>query len=103
MMNLVPTHFYIKNISSTRIFIKKYLGPILNNSHDKNNTLYHTLRAYLNNNGSMKETSAELYIHRSTLQYRMGKIQSLLDIELTSPQERFNLQLAFKLSDIINL
>ncbi|MFD6441535.1 hypothetical protein ACFWDG_17390 [Peribacillus sp. NPDC060186] len=33
----------------------------------------------------------------------MDKIQSILDIELTSSEQRFNLQLAFKLNDIIDL
>ncbi|MFD4931722.1 helix-turn-helix domain-containing protein [Peribacillus butanolivorans] len=98
-----PLFHHLKNSTSTRLFIKKYLSPILNNSDDKNNTLFQTLRAYLNNNGSIKETSEELFIHRSTLQYRMEKIQSLLDIELTSSEQRFNLQLAFKLNDIIDL
>lgn len=98
-----PLFHHLKNSTSTRLFIKKYLSPILNDSDDKNNTLFQTLRAYLNNNGSIKETSEELFIHRSTLQYRMEKIQSLLDIELTSSEQRFNLRLAFKLNDIIDL
>ncbi|GAB6928920.1 sugar diacid recognition domain-containing protein [Paenibacillus sp. JCM 10914] len=39
--------------------------------------LLETLRVFIHNNGSMSDTSAELNIHRNTLQYRLRRIHDL--------------------------
>ena len=62
--------------------------------------LFHTLRVYLENNGSIKETSEELYIHRSSLLYRLEKITDLLDVDINDSEYRFSLMMAYKLYDL---
>ncbi|QGQ46129.1 helix-turn-helix domain-containing protein [Metabacillus sediminilitoris] len=93
---------HLKDITEAQLFIEKYLGKILENDDEKTVNLYQTLRAYLNNNGILKDTSEELFIHRSTLQYRLNKIESLLEIDLLDSEQRFNLLLAYKLNDLVN-
>lgn len=96
-----PLLYQLKDKSNSHLFVKKYLGPILTYSDSKNMDLFRTLRSYLRNNGSIKETSEELYIHRSTLQYRIDKIESILKVDLIDSEQRFNLMLACKLYDLI--
>ncbi|MGG1598250.1 helix-turn-helix domain-containing protein [Paenibacillus naphthalenovorans] len=89
----------INDMSSIRLFVKKKLSPLLH--FDGNGAdLFHTLRVYLERNGNIKETSDALFIHRSTLLYRLDKIRDLLQIDLNDSDQRFNLMLAYKLFDL---
>ncbi|MCL1699471.1 helix-turn-helix domain-containing protein [Lysinibacillus sp. Bpr_S20] len=87
-------HELEKNIS-TKMYIHQYLGSLLSLKNNKD--LLTTLNYYLLNNGNLKETSEQLYIHRSTLQYRLQKIQQVLDIDLSNAETRFDLLLALKM------
>ncbi len=62
--------------------------------------LFQTLRVYLFQNGNLKETADALFIHRSTLQYRIEKIQGLLKVDINDSEERLNLMMAYKLYDL---
>ena len=55
-----------------------------------------TLRTYLDQNMSMTRTSAALYIHRSTLLERIGRIKRKLDTDLKDPDERLRIQILLK-------
>lgn len=92
----------LKDSETAKLFLMNQIGTIIDYSDGKNMDLFQTLRTYLLNNGNIKETSEELYIHRSTLQYRIEKIHSLLDVNLNDAEQRFNLLLAFKLYDLID-
>lgn len=92
--------YSLKDRSEALLFLVKHLGGILN-QENKSTDLLQTLRAYLYNNGSIKETSKDLFVHRSTLQYRIEKMQSLLNINLMDAETRFNLMLAIKLYDLL--
>ncbi|MDT8861336.1 helix-turn-helix domain-containing protein [Alkalihalobacillus sp. MEB130] len=91
---------HLKDSSIATLFIQKHLEPLLKYSEGKSMDLFHTLRVYLNNNGSIKETSDELYIHRSSLLYRLEKIESLLEVSLNFAEHRFDLMMAYKLYDL---
>lgn len=80
-------------------FCNKYLKPLLD-SGDKGRDLLDTLRAYVYWNGNLKETAESLFIHRSSLKYRLEKIVDLLNVDLSDVEERFNIMLAFKLYDL---
>lgn len=81
------------------LFIKQHLEPLLD-YEGKNMDLFHTLQVYLFHNGKVKECAEELFIHRSTLLYRLEKIQSLLNVDLNFSEHRFNLMMAIKLYDL---
>lgn len=80
------------------LFLKTYLQPLL--AYGKNRDLFDTLRTYLQANGSIKDTAAALYIHRSSLKYRLEKIREVLKIDIDQAEQRFNLMLAYKLHDL---
>nr|WP_318503186.1 helix-turn-helix domain-containing protein [Bacillus sp. T3] len=82
------------------LFVKKQLGPLLSYSEGKNTDLVNTLHTFLQNNGNVKSTAEELYIHRSSLLYRLEKIESLLEVQLSDAEVRFNLMMALKLYDM---
>ncbi len=82
------------------LFVKKQLGPLIFYSEGKTTDLFNTLHAFLQNNGNIKNTAEDLFIHRSSLLYRIEKIESLLDIQLSDAEVRFDLMMAFKLYDM---
>lgn len=71
---------------------------ILRQYDEKNKTeLYHTLKVYLDLERNVLQTSKTLFIHRSTLFYRLERIQKLADIDYEDPRERLILQLSFQI------
>jgi purine catabolism regulator len=82
------------------LFIKNQLGPLLEYSKYRNIDLCNTLHVFLQNNGNVKSTAKELYMHRSSLLYRLEKIETLLEVDLNDAEVRFNLMMALKLYDM---
>ena len=72
-------------------FADGWLGRLL--EHDE---LAHTLRVLLETGGP-SAAAAALFVHVSTLKYRLRKIESILAVDLSDPEVCFNLRLAFKI------
>ena len=64
--------------------------------------LPNTLRTYLFNNGNLKDTMEELFIHRNTPRYRLERIREILGLDIDDAETRLNLMLAYKLHDLYN-
>ena len=58
-----------------------------------------TLRTYLDRNLNAMQTAKELFIHRSTLLYRLEKIKAILESDLSDPEELLYLSISFRLLD----
>lgn len=72
----------------------------LKNMADNNDSpLYQTLRVYLENHQNLTKTSEDLFIHRSTLLYRLEKIQNLMHCNFDNPEEVLYLLLSFRILD----
>ncbi|HEY4600498.1 MAG TPA: helix-turn-helix domain-containing protein [Cerasibacillus sp.] len=84
----------------TTLFMEDQLGVIRAYSEENNVDLWHTLRAYLQYNGNVKRTAEKLFMHRSTLIYRLEKIEEILDVDLSNAETRFDLMMAYKLYDM---
>ena len=69
--------------------------------HDQQNGTQHfeTLRTYLLQERDIPRTSEKLIIHRTTLQYRLKKIQSLTELDLDNPWTRLYLMLSLWILD----
>ncbi|MCC8066642.1 MAG: helix-turn-helix domain-containing protein, partial [Clostridiales bacterium] len=73
---------------------------LLTKYDEKNNTdLYHTLRLFLENERNILKTSRELFIHRSTLLYRLERIRKVANVNLDDPAERLILSMSFYIHD----
>ncbi len=70
------------------------LAPLLEYDARHDADYVKTLDSYLRNDGSIQAVSEELYIHRNTISYRMGKIRALLGCDLSTPTEKLPYQLA---------
>lgn len=82
------------------LFLRSYLEPLLQYGNGKNHDLFDTLRVYLQSNGNIKDSAEYLFIHRSSLKYRLEKIKDILKVDIDDAEQRFNLMLAYKLYDL---
>ncbi|MDO5409397.1 MAG: helix-turn-helix domain-containing protein [Lachnospiraceae bacterium] len=72
--------------------------PVLMDYDRKNNTqLYQTLQIYMKHGQNAEQTSKELFLHRSTLFYRLRKIKALTGIDWSDEKERIYLQFSLGL------
>jgi sugar diacid utilization regulator len=67
---------------------------------DGHTQLYETTRCYLEHHQNITRTSEALFIHRSTLLYRLEKIKEILKTDFSDPDEWFYLLLSFRLMDL---
>jgi hypothetical protein len=68
---------------------------------DRDGHLLQSLRAYLDAAGSAPDASAALQIHRTTLYYRLTRIEKLLEIDLSDGRTRLTLHLGMALLDLM--
>ena len=68
-------------------YCNERLGKLEEYDHANGTFLLDTLLAYYMNGFSVGKTAKELFIHRNSLQYRMNKIQELIDFELDDYME----------------
>lgn len=92
----------VQDQESVDRFIRQWLGPLLDYDTAKRSQLIPTLTAYLECGGQYDATTAVLYVHRSTLKYRLSRIRDLLGIDINDPDTRFNLQLATRAWKTLN-
>ncbi len=62
------------------------------------NDLVVTARTVLELGGDMPRAAAELHVHRTTLYYRLDRIQALVGVDLRSGEDRTDLLLALRLA-----
>ncbi|WP_072801593.1 PucR family transcriptional regulator [Rhodococcoides yunnanense] len=73
-----------------RAWSRELLAPLTEGGTE----LEETLRAYLANHGLAQPTAAQLGTHRHTVRSRITKIESLLGLSLSSPNDRSNVHIA---------
>src|SRR5436305_951807 len=84
----------IPEINSVEVFVRRWLGPLIDYDTDKDARLVDTLSWYLECGGNYDSTAKKLSLHRSTLRYRLQRIRDISARNLNDPNTRFNLQLA---------
>lgn len=94
----VQAMFYeISKDISVEMFCDSSLYKLLDYDTLNETQLYETLMIYLTSNMNIAHTAEKLYIHRSTLLYRLERINTLINVDLKNPDSRFKLLLSFYL------
>lgn len=93
--------FAIEDKNTIREYIDQTIGRIIEYDKYNDTDLTTVLRCYLNYNGSVQDTANELYIHRNTVNYKIRKIEEILEINLSALKDREMVDIAYKLQDII--
>jgi sugar diacid utilization regulator len=75
-------------------FAHEWLGPLLDYDAKRGSEMVATLTAYLEFGGSYAGTAEALAVHRSTLKYRLQRIEEISGYNLSVPDIQFNLHVA---------
>jgi purine catabolism regulator len=82
-------------------FSKELLGELESSDELYRSDLLQTLKTLFECNFNLKKTADRLSVHYNTIRYRVTKIEQLARVDLDSEEDRFNLQLAFKVRRVL--
>lgn len=75
--------------------------PLVEYDQKNESNLTQILQCYLKNNGSVKETADELFVHRNTINYKLAKIKELTNMDLSTLDARMQLAIGLMLQNIL--
>ncbi|WP_214364518.1 PucR family transcriptional regulator [Pseudonocardia sp. H11422] len=84
----------LKDDDQIQMFIRDWLGPLLDYDSDKQTDLVKTLSVYLECGGNYDQAAEELHIARSTLRYRLKRIRQITGFRLDDADTHLNLHMA---------
>ncbi|WP_455719431.1 PucR family transcriptional regulator [Agathobacter sp.] len=99
-MGLAGLLFNIKNDNEIKAFCKKTVYPIKEYDLVNDTNLYHVLRSYMSHNGSVNQVAEEMFVHRNTVNYKIRKIEQILNVDLTDFKVRSELMAGIIADDI---
>ncbi len=74
-------------------FCRSMLSPLIDNPHIRFDAIT-TLETYLGVNGSLERSASTLYMHVSTVKYRINRIKETLGLDLEDAEYRLRLNIA---------
>ncbi|MFL1431004.1 MULTISPECIES: helix-turn-helix domain-containing protein [unclassified Nocardiopsis] len=77
-----------------RDYHRRVLGPVLDHDGRTGGDLLHTLRVFLDENGSWVRTARLLHVHVNTVHYRIPRIETLTGRDLSDLDHRLDLRAA---------
>ncbi|MFW6074248.1 MAG: PucR family transcriptional regulator [Chloroflexota bacterium] len=83
-------------------FVDAHLGMLRSHDNDRQSDLLVSLRAYLDHGAALGQAADALAVHRNTLSYRLNRIRELSGYDLDDPSQRFRLQVAFRIQELLD-
>lgn len=93
-------HMHI--LSEPRSELKRRMESVLGELAEDKESIS-TLMVYFGNDESIKKTSEALFIHISTLKYRLSKIEKVLGISLSHTDDKYRVYVAVLIYGYLNL
>ncbi|XEC95163.1 PucR family transcriptional regulator [Paenibacillus tarimensis] len=88
--------------TTLQLFIRNFLGPLIDHDENKGSELLLTLKVYLDHDGSKQIAAQKLFIVRQSLYYRLEKITELLGEDFMSPENRISIQVALRAYQLLH-
>jgi purine catabolism regulator len=93
--------FHLHGTPELTAFYDETVGKIVQHDERHNSDLIPTLKAFYASHGNLSRTAEILFLHRNTVSYRLQRIEELSGLHLDDEEDRFRLQLALKLRDLV--
>jgi PAS domain S-box-containing protein len=78
-------------------YAERMLAPVILYDRRHNSALLDTLEAYLSHDSNLLRTAQALFVHPSTLKYRLNKIRTLCNVDLSDSETKLNLHVGVKI------
>lgn len=88
--DLLPERMLAGDQLAKQALMASYYMPLVSGSSE----LLQTLRAYLDNGGSLEATAKALFVHANTVRYRLRRITEIIGEDVTNPRVAFVVQTA---------
>ncbi|MCW2954719.1 MAG: transcriptional regulator, PucR family [Conexibacter sp.] len=82
-------------------FVRRTLGPLAAHDRQRTHHLMPTLQALCAHGGHKAETARALHLNRQALYNRLARIEELLGVDLSDPDQLLTLQLALRARDVV--
>jgi PucR family transcriptional regulator, purine catabolism regulatory protein len=82
-------------------FVRSVLGPLMDRDEKKSSELVASVRAFIEAGGRWEPGADSLGVHRHTLRYRVRQAEELLGRDLSSAEDRLEVWLALKASELL--
>jgi hypothetical protein len=87
---------YLHNRPELESFVEETLGPLLQHDAKTASPLMPTILLFLGHGGRLRETAADMYVHRNTLAYRLDRAAEILGADLKDAGVRLAVELALR-------
>jgi hypothetical protein len=84
------------NRAELESFTRSTLSPLLDHDSRAATPLLPTVASFVSHGGRLRETAADIYVHRNTLAYRLDRAAELLGADLKDPATRLSVELALR-------
>lgn len=95
--------YSIPNDTLLRNYYHEVMDPLLNYDPENSAVYVETLFRYLLCDGHLKDVAAQMFVHRNTVNYRMGKIREILGCDFSRQKDRMPFLLAYHIGVILKL
>jgi sugar diacid utilization regulator len=82
-------------------YVRTVLGVIIDYDRAHSAEFIKTLESYLESFGSVQRTAEKLFLHPTTVRYRLGRIEELSGFQLDNAEHRLSLAVALRLHRVI--
>lgn len=100
-LGLLKVLISVDNKDVLEEYIEQYLVPLIKYDEINKTNLYEVLKQYLENDGSVKAVAQAQFLHRNSINYKIKKIEEILNCDLSSLKIRANLHLAYLIEYIV--
>lgn len=83
-------------------YYNETIEPIVRYDNFNQTDLLSVLECYLRHSGSVKDTAEEMFIHRNTVNYKIRKIEEILQLDLSHLDHRIKLTIGLMLDHLYN-
>ncbi len=95
-LGLVGILLQANNLDTIEKFAYKVLGNLIEEDKNKNMELTKTLYYYLENGSNVHKTARAMNLSISGLRYRLGRINEILQMEISTPYIRHEIYVAMQ-------
>jgi GAF domain-containing protein/ligand-binding sensor protein len=82
-------------------FTRRYIYPLAEQDQRRRSSLVQTLELVFEHGWNLRAAARAAHVHVSTLRYRLSRVESIVGVDLSHPEDRLALQLALHTSRLL--
>lgn len=83
-------------------YVNDYIAPIIKYDKENNSDLLKTLKTFFECGRGIRKCAQTMYVHHNTIRYRLELIEKICNININTPDNLLNLEVALKLLPLVN-